>query len=119
VSVGERNLSKTKLWKILGLLHDRKLSLGDFSEATVLWVLYLLIREKGGLICRFWGTNIAAVLRWHSSGNHLHVVGRSDVATGWQKTEAEPISINITNDFEGGGVVEISLDIRGIQKLTF
>lgn len=76
--------------------------------------------QEEDLICRFWGCDVAAVLRWDPYRGLFHIVGRAHVATQWQETEGQPFSINMRDGchFEGAGVVDISLDIKTLQELT-
>jgi hypothetical protein len=74
--------------------------------------------QEGDLICRFWGCDVAAVLRWVGYKNLFHIVGRAHVATGWQEAESQSFTINIRDELEGGGVMDISLDIKTLQELT-
>jgi hypothetical protein len=73
--------------------------------------------EVGDFICRFWGCDVAAVLR-PDSDNYFIMVGRADMATSWTKKEKRPTPINTTFEFEGGGVVNITLEAHELQKLT-
>jgi hypothetical protein len=39
--------------------------------------------RRGDLICRFWGCNVAAVIRWIPDDDSFYPIGRADVATAW------------------------------------
>ena len=51
--------------------------------------------QERDLVCRFWGCDVAAVLRWDPDKEFFHIIGRVHVATRWQGTEDQPFSINI------------------------
>jgi hypothetical protein len=74
--------------------------------------------RRGDLICQFWGCNVAAVVRWIPDDDSFYLIGRADVATAWQITEGQPITIKVTNSFEGGGVTNLHLHTEVLQKLT-
>jgi len=76
--------------------------------------------KEGDIICRFWGCNVAAVLRWCQNERLFHIVGRAHVATEWQETEDKPFVVKVFSNghFEGGGVIDVSMDIETLQELT-
>jgi hypothetical protein len=73
--------------------------------------------KLGDRIVRFWGCDVAAVLR-NGPGEGLYIVGRADVSTPWEEAEQQPMYVEPSHTFSSGGVTEITLDIYALQKLT-
>jgi hypothetical protein len=72
--------------------------------------------EVGDFVCRFWGCDVAVILRLY--GQRFRIICRADMATGWVKTDRQPCTIRKTHRFEGGGVVIVPLTAHELQKLT-
>jgi hypothetical protein len=73
--------------------------------------------KLGDRIFRFWGCDVAAVLR-EERGVGLHIIGRADVSTPWEKVEQQLMYIEPSGTFSSGGVAEIRLGIYTLQRLT-
>lgn len=72
----------------------------------------------GDRICRFWGCDIAVVLR-SVPNRGFQIVGRADISTPWERTEQRPgRRKGIPIEYQVGGVVLITMDIFTLQKLT-
>lgn len=73
--------------------------------------------KLGDRIFRFWGCDVAAVLR-EERGVGLRIIGRADVSTPWEEVEQQTKCIEPNGTFSSGGVAEIRLDIYALQRLT-